>query len=76
MRSVSQKPIAHALAFLGQSGKVTKETPQGTDGPLTPFERHLFARNTLYLAFSKKQRFGANQVSSLLLFLLPPRSKI
>ena len=34
MRSVSQKPFAQALVFLGQNGKVTKETPQGTDGSL------------------------------------------
>ena len=40
--------------FLSTSGKKRgKETPQGTDGPLTPFGRHLLARNTPYLAFCK-----------------------
>ena len=39
MRSVSQKFVARTLVFLGQSGKVPKEAPQGTNGSLTSLAR-------------------------------------
>ena len=37
VRSVSQKSIACGSYFWDRSGKVTKEAPQGTHGPLTSF---------------------------------------
>ena len=80
MRSVSQKPIAQALAFLGQSGKDGKETPQGTDGSLTSFilsgENHKSLNVAWIVRLTRSAAYlFPNAETSLLSFCLHHRHK-